>query len=84
MIDEFSRIEFIKGQRVANVLTTAKPRRQAIGTALAACPPDKWLTVDALFGIVRSTGPGFSMTRNEHAQWKLYLVDPMRPLRLRQ
>lgn len=73
-IDEFSRIEFIKGQRVANVLTAAKPRRQAIGTALATCPPDRWLTVDALFGIVRSTG--FSVTRNEQAQWKLYLVDP--------
>ena len=35
VIDEFSRIEQIKGQRAHNLLTAAKPRRQAVATALA-------------------------------------------------
>jgi hypothetical protein len=39
VIDEFSRIEQIKGQRARNVLTAAKPRRQTVAVALADCPP---------------------------------------------
>jgi hypothetical protein len=30
VIDEFNRIEQIKGQRARNVLTAAKPRRQTV------------------------------------------------------
>src|SRR5450755_498137 len=48
VIDEFSRIEEIKGQRASNVLTAAKARRQIVGTALATCPSDDWIGVDAL------------------------------------
>jgi hypothetical protein len=39
VIDEFSRIEQIKGQRARNVLNAAKPRRQTVAVALADCPP---------------------------------------------
>jgi hypothetical protein len=49
VIDEFSRIEQIKGQRARNVLTAAKPRRQRIAVALADCPPGAWIDVDDLF-----------------------------------
>ncbi len=33
LIDEMSRIDAIKGQRCANVLTAPKPRRQTVATA---------------------------------------------------
>jgi hypothetical protein len=53
VIDEFSRIEQIKGQRVRNVLTAAKTRRQTVATAVARCPPEEWIGVDALFTTMR-------------------------------
>lgn len=77
VIDEFSRVEEIKGQRAANVLTSVKTRRKAVATALAACPRNEWITVDALFATMRrrrETSP--DIARSERALWKLYLVDP--------
>ncbi len=53
VIDEFSRIDEIKGQRARNVLSAAGPRRQAVAAALAGCPPGEWLGVDTLFAIMR-------------------------------
>jgi hypothetical protein len=53
VIDEFSRIENIKGQRSRNVLTAAKTRRQMIDEALATCPPGEWIDVDTLFSTMR-------------------------------
>ena len=44
VIDEFSRIEQIKGQRARNVLTAAKPRRQTVAVALADCPLGEWIS----------------------------------------
>src|SRR3954464_201358 len=38
-IDEFSRIEQIKGQKAAAALSAAGPRRQAVAAALVLCPP---------------------------------------------
>jgi hypothetical protein len=76
VIDEFSRIEEIKGQRVKNVLSAAKPRRQIVARALAGCPPDEWIGVDALFTTMRRGSLSPTIARNEMAQWKLYLVDP--------
>jgi hypothetical protein len=49
VIDEFSRIEKIKGQRSRNVLTAAKTRRQMIDGALATRPLGEWIDVDTLF-----------------------------------
>lgn len=76
VIDEFSRIEEIKGQRVKNVLSAAKPRRQVVARALAACPPGEWVGVDALFTTMRRGNLSPTIARNERALWKLYLVDP--------
>lgn len=53
VIDEFSRVEEIKGQRVRNVLSAVQPRRQTVAEALAECPPDEWIGVDALFTTMR-------------------------------
>jgi len=75
VIDEFSRIEEIKGQRASNVLTAAKTRRQIVGTALATCPSDDWISVDALFTTMRRGNMSPTIGRTERALWKLYLVD---------
>lgn len=76
VIDEFSRIENIKGQRARNVLTAAKTRRQRINQALATCPPGQWIKVDALFNTMRHGNRSPTIARNDTALWKLYLVDP--------
>lgn len=75
-IDEFSRIENIKGQRCRNVLTAAKTRRQLVGRALTSCPPGEWIDVDHLFSRMRRGNMSPTIARNEMALWKLYLVDP--------
>jgi len=75
VIDEFSRIEAIKGQRARNVLTSAKTRRQTVATALARCPPEEWISVDALFTTMRRGDMSPTIARSERALWKLYLLD---------
>lgn len=42
LLDDFSRVEEIKGQRSANVLTAAKPRRKLVPSASADCPLTVW------------------------------------------
>ncbi|WKK27312.1 helicase-associated domain-containing protein [Streptomyces olivoreticuli] len=76
VLDEFSRIEEIKGQRAANVLSAAGPRRKAVGAALAGCcPPGEWVTVDALFEAMRAAGLDPCPVRSGQGLWKLYLED---------
>ncbi|MGH3776782.1 MAG: hypothetical protein ACRDRR_13830 [Pseudonocardiaceae bacterium] len=75
VIDEFSRIAQIKGQRARNVLTPAKTRRQTVAKALASCPPDEWIGVDALFTTMRRDNLSPTIARGEMALWMLYLVD---------
>lgn len=74
-MDEFNRIDEIKGQRVTNVLTSAKGRRQVVGQALASCVTDEWLRVDALFKLMRQGNMSPTIARSEMALWRLYLVD---------
>ncbi|MGM1062755.1 helicase-associated domain-containing protein [Saccharothrix sp. Mg75] len=76
VIDEFSRVEQVKGQQARNVLTAAKTRRQAVAAALAGCPQDKWVDVDFLFAAMRRGNMSPTIARTDRALWKLYLVDP--------
>jgi hypothetical protein len=76
LIDEMSRVDAIKGQRCANVLTALKPRRQTVAAALAACPVDEWVTVDELFATMQRGGLSPTIARSERGLWRLYLVDP--------
>lgn len=76
VIDEFSRIENIKGQRSRNVLSAAKTRRQLVGQALTGCPLGEWTNMDTLFTRMRRGNMSPTIARNEMAVWKLYLVDP--------
>jgi hypothetical protein len=75
-IDEFSRIEPIKGQKAAAALSAAGPRRQAVGAALELCPHGEWIGVDDLFLRMMRKGLHPTVARSERGLWKLYLVDP--------
>lgn len=74
-IDEFSRIEQIKGQRSSTALSAAGPRRQAVASALALCPPDEWITVDELFTAMRRANLSPTIARSERGLWRLYIED---------
>lgn len=76
VIDEFSRIENIKGQRSRNVLSAAKARRQMVDEALTGCPLGEWIETDDLFSTMRRGNMSPTIARNEMALWKLYLADP--------
>ncbi|GAA0398819.1 hypothetical protein GCM10009541_47320 [Micromonospora gifhornensis] len=76
LIDEFSRVENIKGQRAANVLTAPKARRQKVSEALTAQPVGEWVDVDDLFAQMKQTAWSPRVVRSERALWKLYLEDP--------
>ena len=73
VLDEMSRIEEIKGQRSVGALTAAQPRRKAVATTLAACPPGQWVSIDELFSRIRGRQPQPTVARNP---WKLYIGDP--------
>ncbi len=75
VIDEFTRIDQIKGQRSKNVLSAAKRRRQAVADALATCQPGEWVDVDTFFVAMRRGNMSPTITRNERALWKLYIED---------
>ena len=76
LIDEFSRIDNIKGQKKARALTAVKPRRGVVGEALAACcPAGEWVMIDDLFTTMRHRGYDPEISRGTNI-WKLYLDDP--------
>lgn len=76
LIDEMSRVEAIKGQRSANVLTAVKPRRQTVAAALATCPAGEWVTVEDLFATMQRGNLSPAIARSERSLWRLYLVEP--------
>ena len=76
VIDELTRVEAIKGQRSANVLTSAKTRRQAVANALGTCPAGTWVSTDELFLRMRRGNFSPTVARSERSLWKLYIGDP--------
>lgn len=75
ILDEFSRIHTIKGQRGKGrrSLTAVAGRRQTIAQALAACPPHKWIALDEFSRFMRASGFRFEVARD---LWHLYIEDP--------
>jgi hypothetical protein len=73
LLDEFSRINAVKGQQSSAALTAVVPRRQAVADVLAHCPPRKWIAVDEFFRYCEALGADVGVARNP---WKLYLLDP--------
>jgi hypothetical protein len=72
-LDEFNRVDQIKGQASRGALTAAGPRRQIVADALASCPVSHWVQADVLFRFMRATDLDPQVARDP---WKLYLSDP--------
>ncbi len=75
IIDEFSRIDTIKGQKSSRgrTLTLPSTRRPVINNLLRKCLPDKWISVEELNRYMHSKGLDFEVARYA---WKLYIGDP--------
>ena len=76
LLDEFNRIEAIKGQaggKGKRSMTPARKRRTVISEALMKCPVGKWLHIDEFLRFVRAQGLYFEVTRSP---WNLYIADP--------
>jgi len=73
MLDEFKRIDVIKGQsgkgrRMASVID----RRIAIEKALKACPENEWIAINDFFRFVQAEDFGFEVI---YDYWRLYILD---------
>ncbi|HEX4610644.1 MAG TPA: helicase-associated domain-containing protein [Urbifossiella sp.] len=74
LLDEFSRVDVIKGQGKAG-LTAAVNRRKAVLGVLKDCPPGEWVAVEDFWRLMRGTGRGFTMA-GEQDTWELYIAEP--------
>jgi hypothetical protein len=74
LLDEFSRVDQIKGQKSTRgkTLFAAFSRRPALYEGLMMCSPGKWLSVDELIRAMNSAGLEFEIARYG---WKLYVGD---------
>lgn len=73
LLDEFSRVDAIKGQSsTGRVMSAVPPRRAAIEEALQACPIGRWVLMDDFSRFMRAADHVFVVT---HDPWKLYLCE---------
>jgi hypothetical protein len=63
LLDEFSRIDEIKGQGKARLSAVAN-RRKVVLDGLAECPPGQWVAVDDFFRFLIATGRDFEVARD--------------------
>jgi hypothetical protein len=72
-LDEFSRVDRIKGQKSTRgrTLFAAQNRRPVLHEGLSLCTPGKWLSVDELIRAVHATGLAFEVARYP---WKLHVA----------
>ncbi len=74
LIDEFSRIDDIKGQKSkGRVMTAVAPRRAIIDNALRYCPIGAWIDINDFSNFMIVENLTFEVTHNP---WKLYICDP--------
>ena len=75
LLDEFSRIDDIKGQhrgKGRRAMTAASGRRPVIAEALARCPVGRWVRFDEFSRFMRASSFDFGITRDP---WLLYLAE---------
>ncbi len=73
VLDEFSRIDTIKGQTsTGRVMTAVAPRRKAIEAALQQCPVQGWVEVDNFSRFMQASALDFKVT---HDSWALYICE---------
>ena len=71
LLDEFNRIEVIKGQGAkGRVMVNVQSRREAICAALNLCPIGAWIAVEEFSRFMRASDHAFEVT---HDPWKLYI-----------
>jgi len=75
IIDEFNRIDNIKGQKSKGkrVLSAVVERRGCVADTLSLCPVGKWISVENFFRAIRALDNNFIVTRSE---WGLYICEP--------
>ena len=76
LLDEFSRIDDIKGQHRGKgrlAMTAASHRRPVIAEALARCPVNRWVRFDDFSRFMLASSLEFSITRDP---WRLYIAEP--------
>jgi hypothetical protein len=73
MLDEFSRIDAIKGQTSGGrVMSAVAARRAAIEAALRACPVGRWVALDEFSRFMQASDLVFDVA---HDPWKLYVAE---------
>lgn len=74
LVDEFSRIETIKGQnrKGRGGLTAVADRRVAVEEVLVTCPAGKWIEIDEFFRHFQATGVELEVV---HDPWNLHITD---------
>ena len=73
LLDEFSRVEVVKGQGRAT-LSAAASRRKAVLAVLRDCPPGAWFGIDDFWRLMRGTGRGFALAGDRDV-WELYVSE---------
>ena len=75
LLDEFSRVDAIKGQsrgKGKRALTAVSTRRPVVAEALEQCPLGRWVRFDEFSRFMQAASFDFGITRDP---WKLYLFD---------
>jgi hypothetical protein len=73
LLDEFSRVDAIKGQGGSGrVMSAMPPRRAAIEEALRSCPVGRWVKLDDFSRFMRASD---LLCVVAHNPWKLYLCE---------
>lgn len=72
LLDEFSRVDVIKGQSDRKRMTAVADRRRVINGFLRNCPRGQWIEVDELSRHMQAAGKVFGVT---HDPWRLYISD---------
>ena len=76
LLDEFSRVDAIKGQtrgKGRQAMTAASGRRPVVADALAECPVGRWVRFDDFSQFMQAASFRFDVTRDP---WHLYLSEP--------
>ncbi|WP_102794381.1 helicase-associated domain-containing protein [Bowmanella denitrificans] len=75
LIDEFSRIDNIKGQKrkTRSAISAASDRRPVISRMLSKCPVGEWIALEEFSRFMQSENHLFEITTDP---WELYIGDP--------
>ena len=76
LLDEFSRVDAIKGQtrgKGRRTMMAASGRRPVIADALAECPVGRWVRFDDFAQFMQAACFDFDVTRDP---WDLYILEP--------